>query len=119
MGRLACGLKVRAIRRKDKFYICNRVSWEAQEVVQWYRKRHAIEETFRILKGHCHWKGCQLRTHERFERFLGIGVLTFMVWELNRLELLNPTTIYELRRCNFLQLFTPRIPDLQPLLEAA
>lgn len=119
VGHLACGVKVKAIRRKDKFFICNRLSWEADEIVAWYRKRHTIEETFRILKGHCHWKGCQLRSHERVERFLGLGALAFMVWELNRLAHREPPTIYELRRNAILRLFEPQMPDLDSLLLAS
>lgn len=119
IGYLACGVKVRAVRRADKFYICNRLTWDAQNIVQFYRKRHVIEECFKILKGHCHWKGCQLRTNERFERFLGLGALAFMVWEANRLKASQALTIYELRRNAILCQVKPFIPDIDSLWRSA
>lgn len=49
-GRLKNGVRVRAIRRAGKFWLCNRVTWSAPKILAWYQKRALIEEVFRILK---------------------------------------------------------------------
>lgn len=118
-GLLGCGLKVLAVRRANKFYISNRLTWTASEVVKWYGKRHVIEETFKILKGICHWKGCQFSDQARYERFLAVETVAFMVWESNRIEHPEPITIYKLRRKVIFDDFKLQIPHLEGLLDAA
>lgn len=96
-GYLKCGLKVRAVRRADKFYLCNRVSKTAEEILKWYQKRAVIEEVFKILKQCCHWDYCQLRSEAALSRFYVVGLLTFMTWEHKRNQALSSCTIYEMR----------------------
>ena len=98
VGLLSSGLKVRAIRRANKFFVTNRVMIAANQVVAIYGKRHVIEEIFRILKQECHWDRCQLRCAEAYERFLSVGCLSFVKWESLRLSQLGFSTIYKLRR---------------------
>ncbi|MBF2052681.1 MAG: transposase [Candidatus Sericytochromatia bacterium] len=98
VGLLSNGLKIRAIRRADKFFVTNRVMIDASEVVKLYGKRHVIEEVFRVLKQECHWDRCQLRCAEAYERFLSLGCVSFVKWESLRLSQPSFSTIYNLRR---------------------
>lgn len=110
-GKLSNGLKVRAVRRAGKFWLCNRVTWSAQEILSWYGKRACIEEVFRILKQCCHWGYCQLRSDAAYERYLATGILSFMSWETARLQQQEPTTIYKLRATVMFRRGDPPIPD--------
>jgi len=112
-GVLWCGVKVRAVRRADKFYICNRFNWSAKTIENCYKQRAVIEEVFRLLKGVCHWKRCQFHKQERYERFLAVGIVSFMCWEFNRINHPDPITIYELRRNVMFDDFEFCIPDLK------
>ncbi len=116
---LSNGLKVLAVRRASKFYICNRVTWSAQGVIEWYGKRHTIEETFKILKGVCHWKGCQFNDSLKYERFLAVGTVTFMVLELSRIHHPVPITIYRLKQNVIFDDFNLPIPHLDGILDVA
>ncbi len=118
-GILWCGIKVRAVRRKDKFYVCNRLNWNAKIIENCYKQRAVIEEVFRLLKGVCHWKRCQFAKDERYECFLTFGIFTFMVWEFNRIHYPDPITIYKLRRNVILGNFNVSIPDLDWFVDYA
>jgi len=98
IGEAWCGIKVRVIRRKDKFYLTNRLSWEPETVVEWYSKRHEVEEVLKILCGVCHWKSCHASDDAAYELFLAVGAITFIVWEAERVKHPSPVTIYQLRR---------------------
>ena len=110
VGEAWCGLKVRAVRRKGKFYLTNRTSWTAEMVLSWYEERDVIEEVFKILKGYCSWDCCQLRDEAAYERFLAMGVLSFLVLECERIHAPTPVTIYQLREQAILSpvMFKPR-----------
>jgi hypothetical protein len=116
---LSCGLEVRAARRANKFYISNRVSWTAEEVIAWYGRRHVIEEVFKLLKGECHWKGCQFSDDARYERFLSLSTVAFLVWEYNRTAHFRYMTIYQLRRNLMFGDLDLCIPDLEGILDAS
>lgn len=110
-GHLKSGLKVRAVRRAAKFWLCNRVTWSAPEILRWYGLRASIEEVFRVLKQCCHWGYCQLRSEAAYERYLATGLLSFMTWETARLQQQEPTTIYKLRSTVMFRRGDPPIPD--------
>lgn len=110
-GQLSSGLHVRAVRRAGKFWLCNRVTWSASTILQWYGQRACIEEVFRVLKQCCHWGYCQLRSEEAYIRYLATGLLSFMAWEAARLLTPEPTTIYQLRPSVMLGDSPPPIPD--------
>lgn len=110
-GHLKCGLKVRAVRRADKFYLCNRVSKTADEILKWYQKRAVIEEVFKILKQCCHWSYCQLRSEDALKRYYTFGLLTFMAWEHKRIQAIETCTIYKMRSDVMFDNLNPPIPD--------
>ena len=97
-GEAWCGLRLLAVRRADKFYVTNRLSWRPETVVAWYDRRAPIEEVFRLLKGPCHWGSCQLSDDAAYERFLAMSVVEFIVFETIRMHSSEPVTIYQLRQ---------------------
>ena len=119
IGYLNSGLKVKAVRIKDKFYITNKVSLSRERIIEWYGKRAEIEEVFKILKHICHWKGCRFRDDNKYERFLSVGVVTFMCWEKARTEHQIPITIHKLRRNVMFDNYDLHIPDLDEVLDVA
>jgi transposase len=57
-GRLKNGVKVKVVRRPKRFFMSNRVSLNAEEVLAAYKMRWRIEETFRFLKSCIGLNGC-------------------------------------------------------------
>ncbi len=57
-GRLKNGVKVKVVRRPKRFFMSNRVSLSAEEVLAAYKMRWRIEETFRFLKSCTGLNGC-------------------------------------------------------------
>lgn len=106
--------KVKAVRDKDKFYITNRFSLTRYEIIDIYGKRAVIEEIFRVLKQECQWSRCQLRSHQAYEKFYTIGILTFIYLEYMITQGFGDT-IYRIRRnILFHQLFD-QMPSPQSL----
>lgn len=97
IGEIKGGIKVKAVRRKDKFYITNRLSLKADKIEKMYRSRAIIEEVFRVLKQECHWSRCQLRDHQHYENYYMVGIINFMVLEYLRIQGFGKT-IYRIRR---------------------
>lgn len=58
-GNLKNGIKVKTIRRKSRFYTCNRMLWDAKKILKIYTLRWKIEETFRVLKSCIGLNRCQ------------------------------------------------------------
>ena len=46
-GILWCGVKVRAVRRKNKFYVCNRLNWNAKIIENCYK--HLLEPVLKTV----------------------------------------------------------------------
>ncbi len=59
VGTLNCGLKVRLVRYKKKFFATNRVLSTPKEIRDNYRQRQFIEELFKRLKSGLGIHGCQ------------------------------------------------------------
>jgi hypothetical protein len=97
IGILSDGTKVKAVRRKDKFYITNRINLPAKKIEEMYRKRAIIEEVFRVLKQECHWSRCQLRDYKAYENYYIIGILSFLCLEYMRIKGFGHT-IYRIHR---------------------
>ena len=81
-GRLPNGTKVKAVRRKKKFLICNRLLKTSPEIWAWYRKRWCVEEVFRILKSCLGLSGCQQHSTKAQACYLFLLFLLFACLEL-------------------------------------
>jgi hypothetical protein len=97
VGILKGGFKVKAVRRKDKFYVTNKLTLEANKIVEFYKQRAVIEEVFRVLKQECHWSRCQLRNYQAYDNYYMTGIVNFIVLEYLRLQGFGHT-IYRIRR---------------------
>lgn len=59
IGNLKNGTKLKTIRRKDRFYTCNRMLWDTKKILKTYALRWKVEETFRVLKSCIGLNRCQ------------------------------------------------------------
>ena len=63
-GTLKNGTKLKVIRRKNRFYTCNRMMRSMKDIIKIYTARWKIEETFRVLKSCIGLNGCQQHSLE-------------------------------------------------------
>jgi hypothetical protein len=70
-GKIVNGTKLKFIRSKSHFLVCNRVSWARKKIQALYRLRWKIEEIFRVLKSCIGLGGC----HQHSMRAQAIYVL--------------------------------------------
>ena len=82
-GYLKNGVKVKVFRRKNRFFVCNRMTWTMQEAVRVYTKRWKIEEVFRILKQCLQLKGCQQHSMQAQTIYITICLMLFAGLELH------------------------------------
>lgn len=82
-GRLKNGVKVKVFRRKDRFYVCNRMLWDMAKLVETYKRRWKIEEVFRGLKGLLHLDGCQQHSMQAQALYVYVCFLVFTCLELH------------------------------------
>jgi len=61
-GTIANGTKLKVIRRKSRFFACNRMMWEVKEILKLYTLRWKVEEIFRVLKTCLGLHRCQQHT---------------------------------------------------------
>lgn len=113
-GKAWYGGKVRVFRNKDRFYICNRLSYDRQKVMAMWKSRTVIEEVFRILKQACGFVGCQMRNDKAYENHFNFCLINFLVLEATRIQYLRQgkkVSIYKIRENAILQkqLFIPPV----------
>jgi hypothetical protein len=118
VGEAWYGQKVKAIRVKDRFYLCNRLLWERKRILEVYSSRVVIEEVFRILKQTGGWIGCQSRDIAAYERHLYLCLISFLVLEATRIQEFGGITIYRLRE-NLISRKTPYSPPILKRISAA
>jgi hypothetical protein len=116
VGVLSKGLKVKAVRRRNKFYITNRLTLKANDIVKIYSQRAIIEEVFRVLKQECHWSKCHLTNEAAYERFYIVGILCFISLEYNRINTFKQT-IYKIRRQAIFGHLDVYIPDFDSIIQ--
>lgn len=80
-GYLQKGAKVKIFRRRNRFYITNRMLLSMKDAVRLYKKRWTIEETFRILKTQLGLNRCQQHSLKSQELFLFICMIAFSYLE--------------------------------------
>lgn len=61
-GTISNGIKLKVIRRKSRFFTCNRMTWEVKKILRLYTLRWKVEEMFRILKSCIGLDRCQQHT---------------------------------------------------------
>lgn len=89
-GRLRNGVKVKVVRRPKRFFMSNRVSLSAEEVLAAYKMRWRIEETFRFIKSCVGLNGC----HQHSMQAQGIYVFGCLAL-YSILETIRDTSIYK------------------------
>lgn len=89
-GELKNGTKVKVFRRKNRFFVCNRMQWEMVKVVTLYKRRWRIEETFRAAKSCLGLKGCQQHSMKAQALYLFVVFLLFA-----NLELVSAPSFYK------------------------
>lgn len=82
-GTLKNGAKVKIFRRKNRFFVCNRMSWGMQKAVEIYTKRWKIEEVFRAVKQCLGLNRCQQHSMRSQAVYLMVCFILFACLELN------------------------------------
>ena len=93
-GHITNGVKIKVFKRVERFYACNRMLMCMQEIVQKWKKRWKIEETFRFLKSCIGINRCQQHTVRAQELFIWVCLIAFTCLENLSKTVLN-STIYE------------------------
>ena len=88
--RLKNGVKVKIFRRKSRFFVCNKMTWDMQKAVSLYKRRWKIEETFRALKTCLPLNGCQQHSMQAQVLYLFMAFLLFA-----NLEIVSGTSVYK------------------------
>ena len=91
-GYLQNGCKVKIFRRRNRFYISNRMVLSMKDAVKLYKKRWTIEETFKILKSQIGLNRCQQHSLKSQEIFLFLCMIAF-----SYLEKLKDYSVYKTR----------------------
>jgi Transposase DDE domain len=94
-GRLRNGAKVKAFRRKNRLYGCNRMTWEMAQIVKLYQKRWKVEDVFRALKVCLDLKGCQQHSMKAQTLYLLICLILFSGLELFSLKTDKFQSVYQ------------------------
>jgi putative transposase len=128
LGHLAGGLKVLVVRYRRKYYVTNRLSLAAVEVRTIYKRRHEIEEVFKMLKSQFNLEACQAgytRVWQNTPRakegpqahHIALCLVAYVVSERERCD--QGLTLRQLRRHLILTGLTAPLPSLQRLRMAA
>ena len=106
-GYLQNGCKVKIFRRRNRFYISNRMLLSMKDAVKLYKKRWTIEETFKILKSQIGLNRCQQHSLQSQEIFLFLCMIAF-----SYLEKLKDYSVYKTRETVISQTVSLDIPIL-------
>lgn len=98
VGEAWCGLRLKVIRVKARYYLCNRLRWSRKEILEAYSVRWKIEEVFRILKQECGLVGCQLQDEAAYRRYLYFCLMVFLTLEACRIKEEQDKTIYQIKQ---------------------
>jgi hypothetical protein len=88
--RLKNGVKVKVFRRKSRFFVCNRMTWNMQKAIALYKRCWKIEETFRALKTCLSLNGCKQHNMSSQTLYLFMVFLLFA-----NLEIVSNQSIYK------------------------
>ena len=113
--------KVLAVRSKGKFFISNRLSLTAKELLKLYSYRVKIEEYFKVFKQEC-GVGCQVQCIKAYTKHLYLCMVNFIQLEdlRDRYNMKNePKSIYAIRKSILSSTYvrsTPLLKRLKTLL---
>ena len=79
-GELKNNTKVKVFRRKERYFISNRMLMDMQEAVKAYTSRWKVEESFRFLKSCIGIKRCQQHRTIFQEIFIWMCLIAFAVF---------------------------------------
>lgn len=82
-GFLKNGTKVKVFRRKNRFFVCNRMGWSMQKAISLYKRRWKIEEVFRAVKGLLGLNRCQQHSMAAQVLYLFVCFVLFACLEIN------------------------------------
>lgn len=111
-GCLQNGTKVKIFRRKNRFFITNRMLLSMKDAVKLYKKRWTIEETFRILKTQLGLNRCQQHSLKSQELFLFVCMIAF-----SYLERIKGHSIYKARKTVISQTVSLNLSILNEVLD--
>ena len=86
IGELKNHTKLKTIRRKGRFYTCNRMLWDFKKILKLYASRWKIEETFRVLKGCIGLNLCQQHSLESQKIYILMCLVLFACVEKEKKE---------------------------------
>src|ERR687888_1096521 len=128
LGHVAGGLKVLVVRYRRKYYVTNRLSLAAVEVRTIYKRRHEIEEVFKMLKSQFSLEACQAGYTRLWQHnprakegpqahHIALCLVAYVISERERCD--QGLTLRQLRRNLILKGLTAPLPSLQRLRMAA
>lgn len=94
-GELKNGVKVKVFRRKSRFFVCNRMTWDMAKAVNLYKLRWRVEEVFRALKQTVCLKGCQQHSMQAQALYLLLCLILFTGLELHGYSAKHTQSVYQ------------------------
>lgn len=92
-GRLKNKTKVKIFRRKERYFICNRMLMNMQNAIKYYKSRWKVEESFRFLKSCIGIKRCQQHRTISQEIFIWMCLIAFAYFSYQ--ESISDHSIYK------------------------
>jgi len=92
-GELKNRTKVKVFRRKNRYFICNRMLMNMQKAVNYYNTRWKVEESFRFLKSCIGIKRCQQHGTISQEIFIWMCLIAFAFFSYK--ESISDCSIYK------------------------
>jgi hypothetical protein len=128
VGRLSGGLKVHVVRHRRKYYVTNRLSLTAVEIRTLYKRRHEVEEVFKMLKSQLSLEACQAGYSRSLrkpcqaregtqEHHIALCLAAYLILERERLD--QGLSLRQLRRKLIVKGLQAPLPSLQRLKIAA
>jgi putative transposase len=128
VGFLSGRIKVLVVRHRRKYDATNRLSLTALEVRAIYKRRHAIEEVFKVLKSELSLEACQAgyrrsaadasTTTEGVQaHHMGLCLVAYLILERERMD--QGTTLRQLRRKLIVKGLKAALPSLKRVRMAA
>lgn len=89
------GIRIRLVRHRKHYLVCNRVGLTGKDIREWYAKRSVIEHFFKELKNYFHLNDCQSRSKVAWENHIYGCLLCFLFVEFRSKD--DGETLYKTR----------------------